>query len=114
MALGAESCAPGAACGCLAAVKAATQRPPSPERSASRAGRAPGRAGEARIGPRREEELAEPWPWSLRGPGCNFSLEAQTRYRAPARSHSGTRVPGDLLPRTPSVCLFLTLFILTL
>lgn len=95
------------------------RRPPSPRSSVSRAGRAWRRAGEARTRPRREEELAEGPPYQLcqtshgpgglRGPGCNFSLEAQIRSRAHARSSSGTRAPGAPLPRAPSVYFFLLL-----
>lgn len=115
MSMGAENPAPGPA-GCRLAVVGGPQ---SPRSNASRAGRAWRRAGEARTGPRREEELAEgpPYPLcqtshgpgGLRGPGCNFSLEAQIRSRAHARSSSGTRAPpypGAPLPRAPSVNFF--------
>lgn len=119
---GVENRAPGSA-GCRLAVSCC-RRPPSPRSSVSRAGRAWRRAGEPRTRPRREEELAEGPPYQLcrtshspgglRGPGCNFCLEAQIRSRAHARSSSGTRAPGAPLPRAPSVYFFPIAFILTL
>lgn len=89
---------PGPRAGCpLAALAAATQRPPSPRSSASCMGDALRRVCKAGSGCGGRRSLQSLGQRGLRGPGCNFSLEARTRSGAHARSHSARASP---IPRT--------------